>query len=96
MIRSVALALSPCGSVNFQLRVGKNGPEIFEINVRFSGTTVIRALAGFNEVEAVVRWAVTGERVPLVRQKSGVVLRYFEELFVSWEEYARMGELGAR
>jgi carbamoyl-phosphate synthase large subunit len=91
MIRSVALALNPCGPANFQLRVGKDGPAIFEINARFSGTTVVRALAGFNEVEAVVRWAVSGERVPLVRQKSGVVLRYLEELFVSWEEYQGMG-----
>ncbi len=95
-VRAVALTLNPCGPANFQLRVSNDGPAIFEINVRFSGTTVIRALAGFNEVEAIVRWAVFGERVPLNRKKSGVVLRYFEELFVSLEEYQRMGEARVR
>lgn len=96
LVRQVALALNPYGPVNFQLRVGKGGPAIFEINARFSGTTVVRALAGFNEVEAVIRRAVWGERMPLVQQKFGVVLRYWEERFVGWEEYKRMGEMPAR
>lgn len=96
MVRAAALALGPCGPANFQLRVGKDGPTIFEINARFSGTTAIRALAGFNEVEAVVRWAVFGERVRLTRKRSGVVLRYFDELFVSWSEYERMGGVRAQ
>lgn len=90
MVRAAALALNPYGPANFQLRVGEEGPAIFEINARFSGTTVIRALAGFNEVEAIIRWAMSGERIMLTRQRSGVVLRYFEELFVTWEEYRRM------
>lgn len=91
LVRRAALALNPCGPANFQLSVGPSGPLIFEINARFSGTTVIRAMAGFNEVEAVVRWAAWGERTPLRQQKSGVVLRYWEELLVSWDEYVRMG-----
>ena len=90
MVRAAALALNPYGPANFQLRVGEEGPAIFEINARFSGTTVIRALAGFNEVEAVIRWAMSGERIMLTLQRTGVVLRYFEELFVTWEEYRRM------
>ena len=90
-VLAVALSLNPCGPANFQLQVGVNGPAIFEINVRFSGTTVIRAMAGFNEVEAVIRWAAWGERMPLRRQKTGVVLRYWEELFVNWEAYGRLG-----
>lgn len=93
LVREAALALKPYGPVNFQLRVGQDGPAIFEINARFSGTTVIRALAGFNEVEAVIRWTVWGERVPLAQKKVGVVLRYWEEMFLSWQEYQRMEEM---
>lgn len=64
------------GPANFQLRVGSDGPAIFEINARFSGTTVMRALAVFYEVKPAVRWAVFGERVHLSLTKSGIVLRY--------------------
>lgn len=87
LVRQAALALSPFGPVNFQLRLGAAGPAFFEINARFSGTTIIRALAGFNEVEAVVRWVALGERVPLLQQKFGVVLRYWDELFLTWDQY---------
>lgn len=96
LIREAALALDPFGPVNFQLRLGPTGPAIFEINARFSGTTIIRAIAGFNEVESVVRWVALGERVPLVQQRYGVVLRYWEELFLTNEEYqgTAAGNLG--
>jgi carbamoyl-phosphate synthase large subunit len=87
LIREAALALNPVGPVNFQLRLGPAGPAIFEINARFSGTTIMRAMAGFNEVEAVIRWVALGERVPLTQQKFGVVLRYWEEMFLSWDEF---------
>ncbi len=96
LTKRLALALRPQGPVNFQLRIGAEGPAVFEINARFSGTTVIRAMAGFNEVEALVRWAAFGERMALVRQRSGVVLRYWEEMFLDWEEYERMGGVSGR
>lgn len=38
------------GSINLQLRLSSNGPAIFEINPRFSGTTSFRIKAGYNEV----------------------------------------------
>jgi carbamoyl-phosphate synthase large subunit len=87
LIREAALALDSYGPVNFQLRVGPAGPAIFEINARFSGTTIMRAMAGFNEVESVIRWVALDQRIPLVQQKYGVVLRYWEELFLTNEEY---------
>ena len=91
LTRQAALALAPYGPANFQLRLGASGPAIFEINARFSGTTVIRTLAGFNEVEAAARWVLFRERLPLAASRSGVVLRYWEELFVPWEAYERVG-----
>ncbi|MBI4125571.1 MAG: ATP-grasp domain-containing protein [Deltaproteobacteria bacterium] len=92
-IREMALALNPHGSVNFQGRLDGEDLVVFEINARFSGTTIIRALAGFNEVEAVVRTLVLKEKVFLQAKKYGVVLRYWEELFVPWEDYNSMGAL---
>ena len=49
-------ALQPYGPANFQFRIDKSGkPKVFEINARFSGTTPLRAHAGFNEVEMCIR-----------------------------------------
>ena len=93
LVARTAMALQPFGPVNIQLRVGPRGPAIFEMNARFSGTTAIRALVGFNEAEALVRWTAFGERLPLIRQRSGVVLRYWQEQFVSWEQYRQSGRV---
>lgn len=72
MFVSAALALKEYGPANFQIRVGSDGPAIFEINARFSGTTVMRALAGFNEVKPAVRWAVFGERATCRSRNPGL------------------------
>lgn len=38
------------GSINFQLRLTKKGPMIFEINPRFSSTVMFRHMLGFKDV----------------------------------------------
>src|SRR3546814_995014 len=51
-VRMLGRALQPHGPANFQFRTDADGtPCVFEINARFSGTTPLRAMAGFNEVE---------------------------------------------
>ena len=90
MVRDVAEKLQPYGPANLQFRIGENGPAIFEINARFSGTTVMRAMVGFNEVEAVIRWIITGERQELAATSYGVILRYWEEQLVPWSEFDAM------
>jgi carbamoyl-phosphate synthase large subunit len=92
MIREVAEKLAPLGPANFQFRIGEHGPAIFEINARFSGTTVMRAMVGFNEVEAVVRWLITGELQQLAATGEGVILRYWEEQLVSWSKFESMSD----
>ena len=42
------------GPINFQGRLTDEGPRIFEINARFTGISGLRALSGFNEVEALI------------------------------------------
>jgi carbamoyl-phosphate synthase large subunit len=47
--QKIAEALDSRGPLNLQLRMVEGRASVFEINPRFSGTTSIRALAGFNE-----------------------------------------------
>ncbi len=89
-IRKLTLSLNPFGPINFQLRVTDRGPVVFEINPRFSGTTPIRALFGVNEVKAVITKLTGAEHVSEeYKEKEGVVIRYFENQFIPWNEYRR-------
>lgn len=72
----------PHGPLNIQLRMHKGKPVCFELNVRFSGTTPIRARWGYNDVEAMIREYVLGEPVSFNPQKEGKVYRYYNEAFI--------------
>lgn len=90
-VRAVAQALKPFGPANFQFRRGLDGVyRLFEINGRFSGTTPMRALAGFNEVEMVLRKLLFGETVRPLPIRKGVILRFLEEQFVEHSAIAGM------
>jgi len=87
----IAAALKPMGPCNVQLRVSDGRPVCFEINVRFSGTTPIRARFGFNEVEAAIRHYVLGEScVDLPSVTEGVALRYWNEIYVDPRAHRRL------
>lgn len=71
--------LNPLGACNFQLRIDANGiPKIFEINSRHSGTTYIRTLFGFNEVEFLINLIIYRRTVEF-NLTPGKVVRYYEE-----------------
>ncbi len=82
VVRQVADRLNAYGPANFQFRLDDGKPRIFEINGRFSGTTPLRAFAGFNEVEMCVRHILFGE--PIVQPSVGplVLLRHWSETIV--------------
>lgn len=85
-VRAFGAALQPYGPANFQFRLDKQGvPRVFEINGRFSGTTPLRAMAGFNEVEMCVRKLLYGTPIVQPPIRSGVILRFLDEMFVSQE-----------
>jgi carbamoyl-phosphate synthase large subunit len=69
------------GVNNIQFRVSAQGPQIIEINPRFSGTTGIRAHCGFNEVALWVQEALTKQPpdMPVIRPCR--VLRYMAEYY---------------
>jgi carbamoyl-phosphate synthase large subunit len=84
----IASALRPLGPCNIQLRMSNGSPVCFEINVRFSGTTPIRAHYGWNDVEATLRHYVLDEPVPpLPHITEGAVARYWNEGYVSIPSY---------
>jgi carbamoyl-phosphate synthase large subunit len=90
MAQKVALALGVYGPVNFQFRIDKEGvPKIFEINARYSGTTPLRARAGFNEVELALRHLVLGEPIAQPEVKKVTFLRYWDDLMIESDKLLR-------
>jgi carbamoyl-phosphate synthase large subunit len=72
----IAKALPSKGPLNIQCRFVDGKLYPFEINPRFSGTTFIRALVGFNEPDMLIRRHLLGEVLPNpVRYKFGRVVR---------------------
>lgn len=54
MCQTIAEGLELQGSMNVQLRLTNEGPRVFEINPRFSSTTLMRHQLGFSDVQ----WAL--------------------------------------
>lgn len=80
MVRKFGEALAPFGPANFQFRLDRDGrPRVFEINARFSGTTPMRALVGFNEVELCVRKLLWDAPVMQPEINTATVLRHWTE-----------------
>jgi carbamoyl-phosphate synthase large subunit len=90
--REVVEAFDFWGPVNLQLRNTSAGVRVFEINLRFSSSAVMRAYFGFNEPELCLRDLVLGERLAAPEVRPGWALRYWDEVYVSEEEIARMRE----
>ena len=76
-------AIKPFGPINFQFRLNKNGePVIFEINARFSGTTPLRSLMGFNEVEMCIRKLAFNQNITQPKIIDCTILRYWSETII--------------
>jgi carbamoyl-phosphate synthase large subunit len=84
--------LAPYGPANFQFRLDASGRlRVFEINCRFSGTTPLRALAGFNEVEMCIRHILDGTPVNQPPLKAITILRHWSETVVQASDVATLG-----
>lgn len=82
-VKMLGAALRPFGPANFQFRLDANGrARVFEINGRFSGTTPLRALVGFNEVEMCLRHILFGEPIVEPVAREATILRYWSEALV--------------
>ena len=89
LLLAIGSAVRPRGVLNVQLRLTKRGPVPFELNIRCSGTTAIRAYFGYNEPEMLLRHYVLGEELTPPVTRTGYALRYWNEVFLEgpgWEE----------
>jgi carbamoyl-phosphate synthase large subunit len=81
MIRIVE-SLGAIGPCNLQFRVMDGVAYVFEINPRFSGTSGIRYLYGFNDCEMIFDLLHLKNEVPQPELRKAVVLRYWNEIFI--------------
>lgn len=61
---TIARELGAKGPINIQCRFVDGRVRVFEINPRFSGTTSIRAMVGYNEPDLLLRRHLLGEKIP--------------------------------
>lgn len=74
--KKIAAALNVRGAINIQGRMTASGFKVFEINPRFSGTTSIRAMMGYNEPDVLLRKHLFNEEIePDFFYEQGFVLR---------------------
>lgn len=80
----ICKAFKPSGPLNIQLRINEKGePVTFELNVRFSGTTPMRAHFGYNDVKAMIKEYVLNENIDdCFNIKKGTAYRYTNEMYV--------------
>jgi carbamoyl-phosphate synthase large subunit len=79
----VAKRLNSRGPLNLQLRVHDGEFYVFEVHPRFSGTTPIRASAGFNEPDILLRNSLYGEQFGRLNYCTDVAaIRAFEHILV--------------
>jgi carbamoyl-phosphate synthase large subunit len=88
----LALTLGSRGPLNVQLRLDGDRVVVFEVHPRFSGTTPIRADAGFNEPDVMLRNFLDGERFGRLGYRSDLVaLRALEHVLVPFAQYQSLG-----
>ncbi len=81
MVRIVE-ALGAVGPCNLQFRMLAGVPYVFEVNPRFSGTSGIRYLYGFNDCEMIFDLLRLGLEVDQPALRKAVVLRYWNEVCI--------------
>jgi carbamoyl-phosphate synthase large subunit len=82
----IALAIGSRGPINIQGRVRDGVLLPFEINPRFSASTYLRAMAGFNEVDVIIKSLIAGVTPRRPDIKAGWYLRSLTEQYVPDEQ----------
>jgi carbamoyl-phosphate synthase large subunit len=87
----LTLALGMKGAANIQCRTHQGEVLVFEVHARFSGTTSIRAQAGFNEPDVLIRNALSGERFERLQYQVDVAaIRYLTAELVPLDRVNRV------
>ena len=80
--RNIASKFKVNGPLNIQLRMHHEKPVCFELNVRFSGTTPLRARWGYNDVAGMINEYLLNKPTNLNPQVKGIAYRYFNEAYI--------------
>lgn len=80
--------LGVIGPCNIQYRLVRNKPVPFEFNLRYSGTTPMRAALGFNDVEMGIQSFLLGQTPRPPKIQKGVILRYWNEIVLTGSSFA--------
>jgi len=79
----IAAALGAKAAINIQCRLVSGQVYVFEINPRFSGTTSLRAMVGYNEPDILIRKHILGDDIPAYfPYRSGRIVRSLTETFI--------------
>ena len=89
-MKKVAAKLNTTGPVNLQCRKCDGKYYVFEINTRFSGTTIIQANMGMNGPDVLVRNFMTGEKPTIEDYKRLIGMMYLNYAFVREEDYEKL------
>ena len=79
----IATLIQSTGPINIQGRVQNGVLMPFEVNPRFSASTYLRALAGFNEIDMLLDYLISGEMPMSNSIKPGWYLRSLTENYVA-------------
>jgi len=78
----IAVAIGSTGPINIQGRIRDGQLIPFEINPRFSASTYLRALAGFNEIDVYLQYVTNHTVMESPPVRTGYYLRTLDEVFV--------------
>lgn len=94
--RIVAVMPGVVGPVNLQCRKTTLGPTFFEINTRFSGSTAVRCVAGFNGPHLAIKNFIKGEQLSRedFQYKNLVEIRWENELYIKKNDYKKLKKQG--
>jgi carbamoyl-phosphate synthase large subunit len=83
----VAVKLGARGPVNVQAMQVGDEVKVFEINPRFSATCPMRAVAGINEPDIILRNLFMNEQSSARNYKRLLCMRYWNEVYVDYDTY---------
>lgn len=84
--REIAQRMGCTAAINIQCRIHQGKMYVFEINPRISGTSSLRAMAGYNEPDILIREKIMGENFePDFAYRTGYIARGLSEKYISQE-----------
>lgn len=90
----IAMRLGCRGSVNVQCRFVNGKVYVFEINPRFSGTTSLRAMVGYNEPDILIRKHILKQEIiPRFKYQSGFIMRGLKETYIEHKPIPNASEI---